>query len=319
MKINKRVQMILLIMLLILCSFYVITDIPEEAEANYDISIVIRGKMDDSWSNIKRGAENAAEDMNVTLRFVAALEGNTAEEQMELLEQEVEGTDAIIISPVNRILLKDKILQVARKKPMVLMESAISGDESLPVIQSDNVAMGESLAQSVLEHKKDRQRILVLSGNAMCSSVIDRQKGFMKKMEGTENSCFVVSAGNFEPEGIYTMMKDRKPDAVVALDTKLLENLVKANEIYKQEYPKRQVGIYGYGVSSTVLKDLEHNDILVLAADDGFSIGYLCVQEAVNAIQDKKVSGNKNIQYILTNSSNMYSDGNQKLLFPFVK
>lgn len=319
MKINKRMQIVLLILLLVVCSFYVITDIPEETDAHYNISIVIRGKMDDSWSNIKKGAENAAEDMNVTLRFVAALEGNTAEEQMELLEQEAEGTDAIIISPVNRVLLKDRILELARKKPMILMESGISGDESLPLIQSDNFTMGETLAQAVLDHKEDRQRILILSGNAMCSSVIERQKGFMKKMEDTGNSCFVVSAGNFEPEGIYTMMKERKPDVVVALDTKLLENLVKANVIYKREYPTRQADVFGYGVSNTVLKDLENKDIVALAADDGFSIGYLCVQEAVNAIENKDVSGNKDIQYILTDSASMYSDENQKVLFPFVK
>ena len=104
MKINKRVQLLLLFLLLILCTWNIVTDIPSELEESYNISIIIRGKMDDSWSNLKKGAENAAEDLNVNLRFVAAIDGNTAEEQIELLKQELEGTDAINISPVNRVL-----------------------------------------------------------------------------------------------------------------------------------------------------------------------------------------------------------------------
>lgn len=320
MKINQRVQFLLLFLLLLLCTWNIITDIPDETEESYNISIIIRGKMDDSWSNLKKGAENAAEDLNVNLRFVAAIDGNTAEEQMELLEQEVEGTDAIIISPVNRVLLQDKIFDlVKRKKPIILMESGISGENSIPIIQSNNLEMGKTLAESVINHGVTNKKILILSGNAMCSSVIDRQKGFMETMEATDNQCSIISAGNFEPDGIYSLLREREPDVVVALDTKILENLVKANKTYKNQYPDKNIDVYGAGCSSTVLKDLENKDIVAITAEDDFSIGYLGVQEAVNAIKGNQTSSNSDIRYIITNSVQMYSDTNQRLLFPFVK
>ncbi len=320
MKINKRVQLSLLLLLLLYCLWNIITDLPDRTEKTCNISLIIRGKMDDSWSNLKKGAENAAEDLNVNLRFVAAIEGNTAEEQSELLEQEMEGTDAIIMSPVNRTLLRDQILDIAkRRKPIILIESGISGKNSLPIIQSDNIAMGKSLAQSVINHGVHKKKILIFSGNGMYSSVIDRQKGFLEAMEETENSCTVVSAGNFEPEGMYHMFRECEPDVAVALDTKLLENLVKANKIYQEQCPEEDVKIYGAGCSSTVLRDLENQDIVAITAEDDFSIGYLSVQEAVNAIQGKENHSNSNIRYILTQSLQMYSDTNQRLLFPFVK
>ena len=320
MKINKRVQLLLLFLLLILCTWNIVTDIPSELEESYNISIIIRGKMDDSWSNLKKGAENAAEDLNVNLRFVAAIDGNTAEEQIELLKQEVEGTDAIIISPVNRVLLQDQIVDLAkRKKPIILMESTISGNHSIPVIQSDNLEMGKTLAESVINHGVRNKNVLILSGNAMCSSVIERQKGFMEAMVETENKCSIVSAGSFEVDGIYRLLCERQPDVAVALDTKLLENLVKANKKYASQYPDTKVEIYGSGCSSTVLKDLENKDIVAITAEDDFSIGYLCVQEAVNAIKGKDTTSNNDIRYIITNSAQMYSDTNQRLLFPFVK
>lgn len=232
----------------------------------------------------------------------------------------MEGTDAIIMSPVNRTLLRDQILDIAkRRKPIILIESGISGKNSLPIIQSDNIAMGKSLAQSVINHGVHKKKILIFSGNGMYSSVIDRQKGFLEAMEETENSCTVVSAGNFEPEGMYHMFRECEPDVAVALDTKLLENLVKANKIYQEQCPEEDVKIYGAGCSSTVLRDLENQDIVAITAEDDFSIGYLSVQEAVNAIQGKENHSNSNIRYILTQSLQMYSDTNQRLLFPFVK
>lgn len=320
MKINKRVQLSLLFLLLLLCVWNIITDLPDRTEKTYNISLVIRGKMDDSWSNLKKGAENAAEDLNVNLRFVAAIEGNTAEEQSELLEKEMDGTDAIIVSPVNRTLLKDQILSmVKRKKPVILIESGISGKNSVPIIQSDNVAMGKTLAQSIINHGVHKKKILIFSGNGMYSSVIDRQKGFMEAMEETENQCTIVSAGNFEPEGMYHMFRECEPDVAVALDTKLLENLVRAKEIYQEQCPDEDVSLYGAGCSSTVLKDLENQDIVAITAEDDFAIGYLSVQEAVNAIQGKKTESNSDIRYILTHSLQMYNDTNQRLLFPFVK
>lgn len=320
MKINKRVQFLLFFLLLLLCFWNIVTDTPKETEKRYNISVVIRGKMDDSWSNLKKGAENAAEDMGVNLRFVAAIEGNTAEEQIELLKAEAEGTDAIVISPVNRVLLKESILELYKaKKPVILMESGISGENSIPIIQCDNEALGQSLAKNVINHGIRNKKILILSGNAMCSSVTDRQKSFMRTMEETENECFLVSTGKFEWQDIYLLLKERKPDVAVALDTKILENLVKANKKYGKEEEETKVSVYGVGCSSTVLQDLENKDIVTIAVEDDFSIGYLGVQEAVKAIEKKETTSNESIRYILTNSELMYNDVNQKLLFPFIK
>lgn len=319
MKISKRVQFGLLLLLLILCTWNVITDIPSTNQKNYNISVIIRGKMDDSWSNLKKGAENAAEDLNVNLRFVASIDGNTAEEQNELLQQETNGTDAILIAPINRVLLKESINEISQTKPLILIESNIAGAHSIPVIQSDNEGMGSALAEAVIKHGVKRKQVLILSGNTMCGSVVERQKGFMKWMDGAQAKCQIVNAGSFEPEAIYVLMKERKPDVVVALDTGILENLVKANAIYKSSFPSRRVTIYGAGCSGVTLKALENKEIEALVASDSFSIGYLGVQEAVRRIEEGTANSNEMIRYVVTDSEQMYDDEHQALLFPFVK
>lgn len=316
----KKYSQLFIILLLVGTSLWQIVGIPDdEKEYQYSISIIIRGKMDESWSNLKKGAEDAAEDLKVNLRFVAAIEGNTAEEQKELLEKEAEGTDAILIAPTNRILMEQPILEMSKKKPIVLFESGISKKNTLPMVSCDNISMGRDLAKNIINYGNRKKKILVFAGNTLCSSISNRQRGFMQGMEETENSCTIVNAGSFQVKAIREILEQREPDVVVALETKILENLTKAVNLYRGEDKEKKIQVYGIGCSSEVLKYLENHYITAIVAQDDFSIGYLGVQEAVAAIEGKKVEGNQNIRYILTNSSRMYDDTNQRLLFPFVR
>ena len=321
MKMNRYIQLAILILLTLLCIWTIGGfSRPKRNERSYNISVIIRGKMDESWDNLKKGAENAAEDLNVTLRFVAAIEGNTAQEQIDLLYQEAEGTDAILISPVDQTALKDPISDVIHSNiPVILIESGISEKNTFLSIQCDNEALGRGLARSVINYGNKKGEILILCGDARCTSVADRQKGFMENMQETENHCSILNEGSFSSEDILERLKEKKPDVAVALDTDILKKLVKAAQEYRTGHPDTSLHIFGAGCSSGVLKELENKNIVTIAAEDDFSIGYLGIQEAVAAIEGKGAKSNNKIRYIITNSDHMYDDENQKLLFPFVK
>lgn len=321
MKWKKGLLIILLVVLILVCLMRIASPPRNKDEAGYNISIVVRGNMDTSWSNLKRGAEDAAADLNVNVRFVASIEGNTAEEQMELLNRELDGSDAILISPVNRILMKEPILELFQKRkiPLLMFESGISGENDIPLFCCDNEQMGRDMAKTMINHGNINAKIIIFSGNGICSSVTSRQKGFLEVMESTENICTIVSAGSFQPEALAEILEEEKPDAVIALDDRILENLTKAGRLYRQQNIGNKLQIYGIGCSSEILKSLENQEIVSIAAQDDYAIGYLGVQEAAAAVQGKKVQGNEKIRYIITNSNHMYDDVDQRLLFPFVR
>ncbi|HCT92278.1 MAG TPA: hypothetical protein DF613_13020 [Lachnospiraceae bacterium] len=320
MKKKVNIQIFLLVALIAVCLLRIAAPPERGRTKNYNISVIVRGNMDTSWSNLKRGAEDAAADLGVSVRFVASLEGNTAEEQLELLDKELEGSDAILISPVNRILMKEPLLARAGKKiPILFFESGISGENDLPLLCCDNEQMGRDMATTIINHGNVRGKIIVFSGNGICSSVTERQKGFMAVMEGTENECRVESAGSFRPEALEKILAREKPDAVIALDDRILENLTRAGKSYRQQDAAAKLQIYGIGCSSEILKSLENQEIVSIAVQDDYAIGYLGVQEAVAALQGKEVRGNEKIRYIITNSNHMYDKTDQRLLFPFVR
>lgn len=320
MKWKKKIQFMLLAMLILVCLMRIAGAPPDNKEKNYKVSIIFRGNMDQSWENLKRGAEDAAADLKVDLHFTASLEGNTAEEQLELLNKELGVSDAILISPVNRILLKEPLLKLAKKKtPVLMFESGISGENDILLFCCDNEQMGRDMAETVVSHGNAKEKIIVFSGNGICSSVTQRQKGFLEVMEDIGNQPVIVSAGSFQPEALAEILARENPRVVIALDDRILENLIKAGRTYRGKNTGNQLKIYGIGCSSEILKCLENEEIVSIAVQDDYAIGYLGVREAVAAIKGEDTKGNENIRYIITNSDHMYDDMDQRVLFPFVR
>lgn len=319
--IKKRVVILLVFGLFLFYSLWEIVSVSEnKPEERYNISVIIRGKMDDNWENLKRGAERAAEEWSVNLRFVSAIDEDDAQEQIELLKQEAEGTDAILLSPVNHELLSEPTLKVVKEGvPVVLIESGITQNNNLPVIQSDNEGIGESLARTVVNYGNQKKNIMILNGSSLSTSIEGRNKGFLKYMKKTENKCSVKKKGLFSVQEIVSCLSEEEQEVVVALDTQVLNTLIKAARVYKKENPDSEMQIYGVGCNGEILKALENRELVSLVVEDDFSIGYLGVQEAVQAIRGNKPESNDNIRFIVTNSEYMYEEENQKLLFPFVK
>ena len=55
MKWKKKIQFMLLAMLILVCLMRIASAPPDKKEKNYKVSIIFRGNMDQSWENLKRG------------------------------------------------------------------------------------------------------------------------------------------------------------------------------------------------------------------------------------------------------------------------
>ena len=67
-----------------------------------EMSVILRDG-DGAVSTMRRGMEQAAEDLNVELRFLTPTADNSAAEQAHLLERETAGgTQAILLLPADR-------------------------------------------------------------------------------------------------------------------------------------------------------------------------------------------------------------------------
>jgi ribose transport system substrate-binding protein len=142
-------------------------------------------------------------------------------------------------------------------------------------------------------------------------------------MNNTRNNCIFWEVKGEKSAEYYTearkMLEWSEPDAVVTFNSDMLEAFAQAKkDITNFNKGKAAVEIYGVGSTSRIISFLEEKVINATAIQNEFNIGYLAVKTAIYKIDNKNID-NSNISSTVINTKNMYSEENQKLLFPFVR
>lgn len=325
MRVRKKQYLILAILISSLFFLIILSKnfIYEEDNKVYRISVIIRGKNSESWMITKEGIDQAALDMNVDISFITLSEENNLEEQEKLIKREIDdGVDALIIAPVDSEKMSNAIKSAKEKVPVVLIDSTIKGMKQIPYVSCDNYLLGKSLADEVIRSGNYRKNIAIINSDTSYSSIGDRYRGFEEVIKESKNKyeLWDISGDTINgTEYIQKMVKEKNIDILVALEPSTLEVLAQAKKELILGYEEaNNIEIYGVGSTSKIIALLEEHVINSIIVQNEFNVGYLCVQAAVDLIKGEKIN-NKNIDFSVISNINMYSDENQRLLFPFVR
>jgi len=287
-----------------------------------NISVITRGKLSESWENFKQGAEQAGTDLNANIRMISLgnEEANKLEEQIELLEREVNSdADAIVIAPVDHEKMTASLEKMKRNIPVIMVESSVDSRQPYEIIACDNKKMGTALAEEVMRHGNLRKQILLIGGDISCSSILDREEAFRNTMKISYNTILEWEGADYSSDTILNYLRTNNVDVIVAFDTEILENAAKALKEYEDQHPPQLTELYGVGSSSKVIRYLENDNIVSIVVQDDYSMGYLGVRDAINAINGKEEKEKTEISFKIVDHEHMYSEENQRLLFPFVR
>jgi ribose transport system substrate-binding protein len=324
---KKRKQIIIALFLLLILSFllFLSSSLWHEKDTRiYNISIITRGRNSESLMIMKQGIEQAASEMNVNTSFITLSEDNNVEEQKELIEREIKNkADAIIISPADYEKMAEPIENAMKKIPVILFESTIKSGHAQPSISCDNYKLGVSLGEELINNGDISKNIAIVKNNLECSSIKDRYDGFISVMSKTKNNCAFWEFSEDKQLTYYNqaknLLENNNVDVVVTFDTGLLENISQAKkDLINTNKEKASVEVYGTGSTSKILSFLEDKVINATAIQNEFNVGYLSIKSAVYKI-NKKDMKNSVISSTVINTKNMYSEENQRLLFPFVR
>lgn len=324
---RKKKQTVVILLLLVVLSFLLLlsdTLANEKGKKIYNISIITTGKNSENLMIMRQGIDQAASEMNVNISFDTLSEENNYVEQSELITREIKNkVDAIIISPVDYEKMAEPIENAMKKIPVILIESTVKSNRMLPSISCDNYELGVSLAEEMIKNGKVDSNIAIVRNNLECSSVKERYEGFMSVMNDTRNNCIFWDITGNKQAQYYTearkMLDWSDVDAVVTFNSDMLEGVAQAKrDITTFNKGKSFVEIYGVGSTSRIISFLEEKVINATAIQNEFNIGYLAVKTAIYKLDNKNID-NSNISSTVINTKNMYSEENQKLLFPFVR
>lgn len=326
MKKRRKHTVIVLLLLVVLSFLLLLSDTlgHEKDKRIYNISIITTGKNSESLMIMKQGIDQAASEMNVNISFINLSEDNNYVEQSELIAREIKNkADAIIISPVDYEKMTEPIENAMKKIPVILIDSTVNSKYILPSISCDNYKLGVSLADEVVKNGKGYSNIAIVKNNLESSSVKERYEGFMSVMNNAPNNCIFWEVKGEKSAEYYIearkMLEWSDADVVVTFNSNMLEAFAQAKkDVSNFNKRKASVEIYGVGSTSRIISFLEEKVITATAIQNEFNIGYLAVKTAIYKIDNKNINSS-NISSTVINRKNMYSEENQKLLFPFVR
>ncbi|SEM79226.1 substrate-binding domain-containing protein [Paenibacillus sp. OK076] len=240
-----------------------------------------------------------------------------------------QGASALLIDPLSEKALSD-IIQKAQTQnangvviPVILLNDEFPVKGITSVISMDNVEAGRQAGQAMAVLLGGRGRIALLGPDPVNPVLINRELGVEESLAqypdihveaqsvcSTRDACWQVAK---------QLLDQQQVDGLIALQESA--SLGAADELNRRtsENNGNKVKIVGFGSEQQQLEQLQEGRIQHLIVQNGFSAGYLGVNQAVARLNNQQVQARVTLETKLVSTDNMFWMDNQKLLFPFVQ
>ncbi|KHD13476.1 substrate-binding domain-containing protein [Clostridium butyricum] len=321
----KRKSFFILSILVIISFIFILNELLniEKEKKSYNITIITDDEINEGSITMKSGADKAAEEMNVDIRFVSLSKDDFLEEQKELLMGENNGeTDAILIEPIRYEYLKDTIEKVNKFVPVISLQSYSEKNYKINSVVFDNFNMGVDIGDEILKSVSGEKNLVIVKDDLKSDVSEERYKGLISALQGNiqyKTVEFKNSKHMTYYETAKHLIESDNVDIIVTFNTKILESVSQAkSDLLGVKSDVSNIKVYGTGNTRKVISFLDQNIINGIALENEFNIGYLGVKNALNLIKDNEFKSDIISSKIITRD-NMYSVENQRLLFLFIR
>lgn len=297
------------------------------AEKKKDIACVLKMNGGYQWGAIKLGADAAAREFNVDVDYAAPDSEEDIDEQINLVNQKLDDPnkkpDALILAASDFEALAGVTQKAYNMQiPVIIVDSNVDTDKISSYIATDNVEAGKRAGNMLINIAGDKCNIAIMSFVKGSKNAKEREAGLKDtiskypdiKIMDTEYCLSDDRLANALTRKIIS--KYPETDAIVALNETSAEGVADAID---EMGLKGRIKIIAFDNNQQEIDYLEEGVIQAIIAQNPFSIGYLAVKTAVDAMDGKKVEKRIYTDSKVITQDNMYLPENQKLLFPFIK
>lgn len=274
-----------------------------------EMSVILRDG-DGGVSTMRKGMEQAAEDLNVELRFLTPAEDNNAAEQVLLLEREVAGgAPAVVLLPADREFLSGAVSAAAGKTTLVTVETDMTAWGAAASVSMDHHALGEALGTAAMHGVPAGGTVLLLDSLPGDNGIRERLEAAREVLEREGRQ-----VREYQWSGDETLFADilriERPGAIIAFEAAALAEVAELSR--GENFPL----LYGCGSTTGIAAALEKGRVTAIAAVNVFSAGYLAVEAAASLARHEDWTGAPTVAFSVVRQETMYESDNQKLLFP---
>ncbi|NIK70746.1 MULTISPECIES: substrate-binding domain-containing protein [unclassified Paenibacillus] len=299
----------------------------QRGEKPVDIIVTVKATSSaiDFWKVLITGVEDAANEFGANVTVIGPPSETEIDIQMEQLEQAIrQKPDAIVMAATdyNRLVpIAQRIVKAGIK--LITVDSRINSDDALSFIATDNMAAGEKAGEEMakLLPGADSSKIAIMSYVYGTSSQLEREKGVRQWLEGHSNvevASTLFSEGRLEKAYELTkqlLSEDPGIKGIVGLNE---PSTVGAGRAIRDLGLSGKIKLVGFDSSVDEVQLIEGGVLQATVVQKPYNMGYLSVKTAIEAVRGKKVPRLIDTESVVINKDNMYTEQNQKLLFPFV-
>ena len=275
-----------------------------------ELSVILRDG-DGAVSTMRKGMEQAAQDLNVELRFLIPAEDNSAAQQAQLLEREVTGAaSAVLLIPADREALGDAVSAAAGKTTLVTVETDMTAWRAAASITMDHQELGAALGAAALNGVPEGGTVLLLDSLPGDNGIRERMEAAKAVLERGGRQARVYK---WDPDttSLPDILRIERPRAIIAFEAAALADVAELSR-GEDAFPL----LYGCGSTASIAAALEKGRVTAITAVNVFSAGYLAVEAAAALARHEDWTAAAPVAFSIVRQETMYDSDNQKLLFP---
>ena len=264
------------------------------AGSDAKIALITMDSIDQHWVTLNEGAQKAAQELGVTVDFMAP---NTKDDAPRIEQDNnavAGGYDAIVVAATGPDAFSGALKEAAAAGVKIVYVDSPANVDAVATFSTDNAAAGkkagEEMLKALTEAGVTSGDIGVINVNAATDSCVKREEGFRSAFEGTEFNILETqycdgdaaksqsSAENFITQGVVGIFGANEGS------TTGIGNAIKASG-------KTEIIGVGFDKSDAILNLINDGYLLCTMAQNPDVMGYEGVKAAVAAINGEDLGG----------------------------
>ncbi len=288
------------------------------------IDLIVKMNHGDYWSTLRMGAEVAAKEFNIHLRFLAPPNEDDIQGQINLVNESIQKQpDALLLAASDYMKLAQVTDRAAYHNiPIISIDSEVGSARVNSYIGTNNYEAGQRAAERMIRLLGGRGKIAVMNFVKEARNANQREEGLLDYVARYPNVqildiAYCQSSREIASAMTRDWLRDYPDlDGIITLNA---EASIGVGRVVKEAGLGGMVKVVAFDSPQETMEMLQDGTLQALVVQNPFNIGYLAVQYAVELIEGRKIADRIDTGIKVIDLENMLWPENQKLLFPFVR
>ena len=278
----------------LLCAVAMLACAAGALAAGEKIALITMDSIDQHWVTLNEGAQKAAEELGVTVTFMAPNTKDDAQQIEQVNNAVAGGYQAIIVAANGPDAISSALKDAVSQGVKIVYVDSPANVEAEATFSTDNKAAGRTAGETMLakltEMGVTSGSIGIINVNAATDSCVMREEGFRSAFEGTEFTLMETQYGEGDAAKSQSIAENYITQGVVGIFGCNEGSTTGAGNAIKSSGSDAIVGV-GFDKSDAILGLIEDGYLLATMAQNPDVMGYEGVKAAVAALNGESLGG----------------------------